>query len=255
MSQPVVVLDDVRFGYHRDVRVQATLHIEPGEVVAVLGANGAGKSTLVKGMLGLCDQMGGRIEWFGAPGAGRGARRHVGYVPQRALAASPIPSTVAELVDSGRVANRGVFGRRTADDRDAVARAIADVGLSEYARCRVASLSGGQHRRALVARGLAGGASMLILDEPLAGVDSASQVEIATTLRDLADNGVTMMIVLHELGPLTDLFTRAIVLDDGDIVHDGPPNQALVPATVADAAQRGAESASADLGALAPNPR
>jgi zinc transport system ATP-binding protein len=255
VSEPVLILDDVRYGYQRDVRVRASCRIESGEVIAVLGANGAGKSTLVKGLLGVCDHLGGRVEWFGADGNGRHARRQVGYVPQRALAASPIPSTVSELVDSGLVASRGVFGRRTAADRDAVKDAIAAVGLSRYAEHRVSSLSGGQQRRALVARGLAGGGSMLILDEPLAGVDATSQLEIADTLGSLIGPGVTLMIVLHDLGPLADLITRTIEIDDGEVVYDGPPQPSHVHAATGDVDHCDPEPRPAGLGALFPNPR
>lgn len=255
MSEPVVVLDDVRYGYQRDVRIRASCRVEAGEVIAVLGANGAGKSTLVKGLLGLCDHLGGRVEWFGSSGGGRSARRRVGYVPQRALAASPIPSTVSELVDSGRVAARGVFGRRSAADREAVAGAIATVGLSEFAQRRVASLSGGQQRRALVARGLAGGASVLILDEPLAGVDAKSQLDIAATLRDLTERGVTLIVVLHDLGPLDGLITRTLEIGDGEVVYDGPPGSGQLHTTTGEAEHCDPEPQPTGLGALFPNPR
>lgn len=254
MNESVAVLDEARFGYGRDERVCASLAIEPGEVVAILGPNGAGKSTLLKGMLGLCDHLGGEVKWFGSPGGGRGVMRKIGYVPQRSLAVSPVPSTVAELVDSGRVAGCGIFGRRRAVDRDAVSSAIAAVGLSDCSRQRVASLSGGQQRRALVARGLAGGASVLFLDEPLAGVDAQSQRGLATTLASLSEQGVTLVIVLHEPGPLAGLITRTIEIDEGHIVYDGLPRWADSVSPLGDGDHCDPSPQQTALGALFPNP-
>jgi zinc transport system ATP-binding protein len=225
LTGPVVALRDARFGYQGESRVRADLTIAPGEVVAVLGPNGSGKSTLVKGMLGLVEPLGGATEWFGRPLHEWRERWRVGYVPQRQLAASPIPATVAEVVRSGRVARNGVLGRYRAGDRRAVAAALATVGLSDRRNSPIGHLSGGQQRRVLVARALAAEADVLVFDEPFAGVDADSQEELAGTFRRLADRGVTQIVVLHELGPLDGLITRAIVLLDGAVVYDGPAAQ------------------------------
>jgi zinc transport system ATP-binding protein len=222
LNGPVVALRDASYGYRGESRVRVDLAIAPGEVVAVLGPNGSGKSTLVKGMLGLVEQLGGATEWFGLPLHEWRERWRVGYVPQRQLAASPIPATVAEVVRSGRVARNGVIGRYRAGDRRAVAEALATVGLADRRNSPIGHLSGGQQRRALVARALAAEADVLVFDEPFAGVDAESQDEFAGTFRELADRGVTQVVVLHELGPLDGLITRAIVLLDGAVVYDGP---------------------------------
>jgi zinc transport system ATP-binding protein len=222
LTGPVVALRDARYGYQGEVRVRADLSVALGEVVAVLGPNGSGKSTLIKGMLGLVDSLGGATEWFGQPLHEWRERWRVGYVPQRQLPASPIPATVAEVVRSGRVARNGVLGRYRAGDRRAVAEALATVGLADRRNSPIGHLSGGQQRRALVARALASEADVLVFDEPFAGVDAESQEELADTFRQLADRGVTQIVVLHELGPLDDVITRAIVLVDGAVVYDGP---------------------------------
>lgn len=220
--EPVLRIRDGRFGYGSQVVVHADLEINAGEVVALLGPNGSGKTTLLKGMLGLVDRQGGTVELFGAPLADFHDRYRIGYVPQRQTAAGPIPVTVQELVRSGRLATRGLLHRRTAVDDRAVSAAIDAVGLHGKAREPVSTLSGGQQRRALVARALAGGATVLLLDEPLAGVDQANQDALAEALGALVRNGVTIVVVLHELGPLEPLVTRAMCLDAGAVLFDGP---------------------------------
>ena len=227
MTAPVVRLAEVSFGYAGKVSARADLEVCAGEVVALLGANGSGKSTLVKGMLGLVDQHGGDVEWFGRPLGARKDRWRIGYVPQRELAASPIPATLEEIVRTGRVARTGVFGRYRASDREAVLGAIETVGLSANRRMPMRQLSGGQQRRALVARALAGSPDVLVLDEPFAGVDRESQGALAGTFRTLSERSVTLIVVLHELGSLRDLVTRCVRLSEGDVVYDGPPGPAM----------------------------
>ncbi|HEU5109135.1 MAG TPA: ATP-binding cassette domain-containing protein [Micromonosporaceae bacterium] len=151
-------------------------------------------------------------------------RGRVGYVPQRQQAAGPIPATVREVVSSGRLACSGLGRRLRGPDRQAVDDALAAVGLAERAGSPVATLSGGQQRRALVARALAGRAEVLFLDEPLAGVDRASRQALAGIVAGLAGEGTTIVVVLHELGPLAPLITRVARLEAGAIVSDGPPD-------------------------------
>ena len=199
------------------------LTIERGEVVAVLGANGSGKSTLVKAMVGLHPLSHGQVSLFGTPLGGFRAWQRLGYVPQRSTIAQGIPSTVAEVVASGRLSRRRPFVPAGRADREAVARALETVGLTARARHTVSTLSGGQQQRVLIARTLAGEPDLLVLDEPNAGVDLANQEAIADTLATLITAGATVVVVLHELGPFADLIHRAVVLRDGRAVYDGPP--------------------------------
>jgi len=199
------------------------LSVRAGEVVAVLGPNGSGKSTLVKTILGLIPLASGSVTLFGERVRGRLPRRlarRIGYVPQRLGAGSGVPATVREVVETGRLARRGLrpAGPR---DRDAVAAALARVGLSDLADTPAGTLSGGQQQRTLIARALAAEPDLLILDEPTAGVDARSQDAFAGALRGFVQAGGTVLLVAHELGPLRPLIARAVVLQHGSVVHDG----------------------------------
>ena len=197
--------------------------LDAGEVVALLGPNGAGKSTLVRGLLGLAPLMGGTLHLFGTPAARFRERYRLGYVPQRHTIVGGVPSTVWEVVCSGRLPRKRPFAPLNAQDRDIVAAAIDTVGLTERTRLSVAKLSGGQQRRVLIARALAAEPDVLVMDEPTAGVDAANQEILAATLRELVARGSTLLLVAHELGPLEPLINRVVVMRDGRIRYDGPP--------------------------------
>ncbi|MFI6701209.1 metal ABC transporter ATP-binding protein [Streptomyces sp. NPDC050509] len=205
------------------------LTVRRGEVVALLGANGSGKSTAVRSVIGQVPLGDGEISLFGTPLRRFRDWRRVGYVPQRTTAASGVPATVREVVSSGRLSRTSPLrlGWPTKADRAAVQRAIELVGLGDRAKDSVGALSGGQHQRVLIARALASEPELLIMDEPMAGVDLASQDILAATLREQVAAGATVLLVLHELGPLEPLIDRAVVLRDGCVMHDGPPPKAV----------------------------
>jgi zinc transport system ATP-binding protein len=209
----------------RPVLRDVTLDVGPGQVVAVLGANGSGKSTLVRTVLGLVPLAGGEIELFGTPQRRFRSWRRIGYVPQRLGAGSGVPATVGEVVSSGRLARRGVFRLPRQADRAAVRAALEDVGLTDRAGDPVSTLSGGQQQRTLIARALAGEPDLLVMDEPTAGVDAASQEAFAGVLGRFAARGGTVLLVAHELGPIEEHITKAVVVHDGRIAYEGavPP--------------------------------
>jgi zinc transport system ATP-binding protein len=163
----------------------------------------------------------GTVELFGQPQGRFKQWRRVGYVPQRVGASSGVPATVHEVVSAGRLARRGLRPRTSADVA-AVRAALVAVGLHDRAHDSVATLSGGQQQRTLIARALAGEPDLLVLDEPTAGVDAASQEAFADALRDFVTNGGTVLMAAHELGPLHPVIDRAVVVHQGVIVHDGP---------------------------------
>ena len=223
-SPPVVEVRDggVLLG-GRPVLRGIDLTVTAGEVVAVLGANGSGKSTLVRSILGLEPLRRGSVALFGTPLGHFHDWRRVGFVPQRTSATAGVPASVREVVTAGRLAHRRLLQPLRRTDRQAVADAIEAVGLADRADDGVSTLSGGQQQRVLVARALAGGPDLLVLDEPTAGVDLVSQQQLSAVLGGLLVRGTTVLLVAHELGPLAPLVGRTVVMRDGRVAYDGAP--------------------------------
>lgn len=205
-----VVLEDLDF------------QLSPGEFLALLGSNGSGKTTLVRALLGLvaldsgfANILGERLErfnqWF-----------RIGYVPQHVSALSSAPASVREVVLSGRIGRSRRFLPYRTSDRVAAVRALDAVGLGSLARVPLARLSGGQQQRALIARALVTEPDVLVLDEPLAGVDLEHQEELAETLKRMNLGGATILLVAHGLGSMEGLITREVVMHAGKITYDGP---------------------------------
>ncbi len=207
----------------RPVLREVDLTVKRGEFVALMGANGSGKSTLVRTLVGLNPLSAGRLELFGRPLAGFHDWSRVGYVPQRSTATGGVPASVWEVVASGRLTHRKLLRPLRSADRAAIRAALEVVGMDAYAHRGVAQLSGGQHQRVLIARALAGRPELLLLDEPTAGVDLPNQHALAGALGRLKDDGATIVLVAHELGPLAPLVDRAVVMRDGRKAYDGPP--------------------------------
>ncbi len=222
-AETVLCLRGAAFGYgEHPVLSGVDLRVQAGEVVAILGPNGSGKSTLVKGLLGLADHVRGEVELFGMPRAEFREHARLGYVPQRHTVAGTVRATVQEVVATGRLPRKRLWSRLTHRDRALVRRAIDLVGMGDRTTVDTAELSGGQQRRVLIARALAGEPDVLLMDEPTAGVDIASQHALAGVLARLAGTGVTMLIVTHELAALADIVARVVVIDGGQVSFDGP---------------------------------
>lgn len=221
-AEPAIRLAAASIGYDRTPIVELVdLTVAPGEAVAVLGSNGSGKTTLARGLLGLAQILQGEVEVLGTPVGRLRHRGRVGYVPQRHTVSGAVPATVREVVGVGRLARLGLVRRPGAVDRAAVADAVAAVGLTDRLDDPVASLSGGQQRRVLVARALAAEPELLIMDEPTAGVDLANQQALAAVLSGVSARGTTIVVVTHEIGAMTGVLSRAVVVDHGRIRYDG----------------------------------
>lgn len=231
MLEPIVEVTkaNVFLGTHRILH-DVSLTITVGERVALMGANGSGKTTLIRTMCGLNRVRSGSVNLFGKPIDAITDWGRIGWVPQH-----PSPGldlgTVEEIVTAGRVAYRRLGHWLTKTDRQAIALAMERTEITNLATRCFGRLSGGQRQRVLIARSLATNPSLLLLDEPLTGVDVNSQRAIATTLDRLADDGVTLCAVVHGHGPLTDMLHRAVVLEDGHVIYDRND----IPSHIADA--------------------
>lgn len=208
----------VRLG-NRDVLRGASLIVAAGEVVGLVGPNGAGKSTLMRAALGLIPHR-GRSSLAALPLAARA--RAAAWLPQAREIAWPM--TVEALVSLGRLPGA---------DPAAVEAAIARLDLAPLRRRRATELSGGEQARVLIARALAQDTPLLMADEPAAGLDPAHQLGVMALFRALAGEGRGVLVSLHDLGLAMRLCDRVVVMADGAVVAEGPPDATLTPALLA----------------------
>lgn len=208
-------------GAVRDV----SLRIGDRQLVALTGPNGSGKSTLLKLLLGSLAPSEGEVRLFGAPPRDVKDRWRLGYVPQRPVLGSEVPATVEEIVATGRLARRGWWRPLRKEDREAARHALESVGLAEFAERPVNELSGGQQQRAFIARAFASDPELLVLDEPIAGIDAESQRRFRDSLVHLMrDHGAGVLLVSHELSAVANDLDRVVVLK-GTVLFDGPPSR------------------------------
>ena len=215
---------DLSFSYGRGtVLKEVSLAVRAGEFVALVGPNGSGKSTLLKVLLGTFPPGAGSVRLFGDAPGDLQERWRLGYVPQRPSLSSELPATVEEIVTAGRLRQRGWWRSLTAEDRAAVRHALLSVGLGELADRPLNELSGGQQQRAFIARAFASEPELLVLDEPIAGVDAESQRKFRDSLVHLIEeHGAGVLLVSHELAAVASDLDRVIVLKTR-VLFDGTP--------------------------------
>jgi zinc transport system ATP-binding protein len=225
---PLLEADGVSFAYTREsVLDDVSFQIRSGEFVALVGPNGSGKSTLLRVLLGSLSPGAGRVRLFGEVPEHFAERWRLGYVPQRPSIASEVPATVEEIVASGRLSRRGWWRPLAATDRQAIGHAIESVGMEDLSRRPITSLSGGQQQRAFIARAFASEPELLVLDEPIAGVDAESQRRFRDSITHLIDeHAAGVLLVSHELSAVADAVDRVLVLKRR-ILFDGPPAELM----------------------------
>jgi manganese transport system ATP-binding protein len=225
----------LRAGYASTLALEhVDLALEAGLVHGLIGMNGSGKSTLFKAIMGLVSPLAGDVRLFGdSPAAARSIGR-VAYAPQSELVDWQFPVSVREVVAMGRYGRLGSQRRLSADDRKAVDAALERTELTPFADRQIGALSGGQRKRAFVARGLAQGAELLLLDEPFAGVDQRTEATITALLRELAGEGKTIFVSTHDLVAVPRLCDRVALLNRR-IIAQGEPDEVLRPGPLAEA--------------------
>ena len=210
------------YGSHA-VLSSATFSVPRGVVTSLVGPNGAGKSSLLNAIVGLVEPTAGSLSVFGEPPSK--VRRRVAYVLQSAKVDEQLPITVRETVVMGRFAERGAFRRLTADDRRAVESALDRLDIADLARRHLHELSGGQRQRVFVAQGLVQGADLLLLDEPVTGLDVVSRGVILDVVAEERAAGRTVMMTTHDLAEASA--TDNVLLLAGRVVAAGPPDEVL----------------------------
>ena len=209
-AQPV--LQDISFQVNR------------GEILGIIGPNGSGKTTLLNSLLGLLRPWRGKVLVMGEPA--HRLRKMVGYMPQVEKVDWDFPVTVGDVVLMGRYNRRGLFTRTTKEDRELADRALHQVGIFGLRGKLIGELSAGQRRRALLARALANQPQLLLLDEPMAGLDATAQHQILDLLDDLRAEGTTVILSTHDLSCVSTYCDNAACLN-GKLIAYGPPSQVL----------------------------
>lgn len=211
---------------------RASLAVQPARVCGLVGMNGSGKSTLLKAIMGMIRPDTGSVAIHGAdPGVARRSST-LGYMPQSEDVDWAFPLSVRDVVMTGRYGRMGFTRRPGRSDHRAVDEALARVELRDYGHRQIGQLSGGQRKRAFLARCIAQGATVLLLDEPFAGVDKRSEATIIRLLREMASDGATVLVSTHDLQGLPRLADEAVLLMRTVLMH-GDPREVLRPENLA----------------------
>jgi len=203
--------------------------VVPGQMTAIIGPNGAGKSTMLKAALGIVPPVSGRVQVFGRPLDHQ--RGRIAYVPQRASVDWDFPTRVIDVVMMGLYRELGLLGRIRGTHRQIARDCLDRVGMGEFADRQIGQLSGGQQQRVFLARALAQGADLYLLDEPFAGVDAATEKAIIGVLKALRAEGKTVVVVHHDLATVRDYFDNVFLINTRKVA-EGSVAEAFTPDTL-----------------------
>jgi manganese/iron transport system ATP-binding protein len=221
-NQPILDVRDLTVRYNGRVALEkVTFHLHEGERIAVVGPNGAGKSTLFQVVSGVLQPSAGEVRIFGSRPRGHVC---IAYIPQRSQVDWSFPVSVAEVVMMGRSAKLGLLNWPHKKDWEYVHHALEIVELSDLASRQIGQLSGGQQQRMFIARALAQEAELMLMDEPLSGLDTPSQEGLLNLLDTLRDQNVTVMVATHDLDQAARHFDRIMLLNHRIIAFDVPQN-------------------------------
>lgn len=235
-NAPLLEARDVQVTIAKEqILESASLTLERGELVAVVGPNGAGKSTFARAFCGLRRPSGGEVRWMGVDLAHLRGRRLAAmraYVPQRAQV--PTGVTVQTAVNIGRSTHLKPLQGLSRDDRDAVAESIAQARMEGFEDRDLSTLSGGEMQRVQIAIALAQGAPVLVADEPTAQLDLGATAAISTMLRRLVDDGMGVVLIVHDLALAAAIADRIVVISHGRSIATGTPEAVLTRELISD---------------------
>jgi ABC-type Mn2+/Zn2+ transport system ATPase subunit len=221
---PFLTVDDLTVGYNgKNALENISFELAEGQQVAVVGPNGAGKSTLFKAISGVLPPRSGQVLVYGRQPGGHIC---IAYVPQRSEVDWRFPATVQDVIMMGRVGQLGLFRSPGREDWDIVQEYMQLVRLEHLADRQIENLSGGQQQRMFIAQALAQHAHLLMLDEPLNGLDLPSQDEFFNILTELRRRDVTIMVAMHDLNLAGERFDQ-IMLINRNLIRLGPPSEVL----------------------------
>jgi manganese/zinc/iron transport system ATP- binding protein len=225
--EPILEIHDLTVAYHRrPVLWDVELTLPSPCLCGVVGPNGAGKSTLLKAILGLVPAASGAVRVFGRPVAE--VRRRIGYVPQRESVDWDFPVSVLDVALMGTYGRLGWFRRPGVAERQKAMACLARGGIADLATRQIGQLSGGQQQRTFLARALAQDADLYFMDEPMAGVDAATEAVVFRLLKELRDAGKTVIVIHHDLRTVPTYFDH-VVLVNMRLVAGGPTAEVFTP--------------------------
>ncbi|MFT3985977.1 MAG: metal ABC transporter ATP-binding protein [Lachnospiraceae bacterium] len=217
-----VEVEDLTVAYDaKPVLWDIDLKIPKGKLMAVIGPNGAGKTTLIKAMLGLLKPVTGAVHFLDGNGGIRTLKNQIGYVPQSGSVDWDFPATVQDVVLMGCYGKLGWIRRPRKSDIELTKQTLAKVGMQDYASRQISQLSGGQQQRVFLARALAQEAEVYFMDEPFKGVDAQTEKAIVALLKELKEQGKTVVVVHHDLQTVPDYFDW-VTLINLRVVASGP---------------------------------
>jgi len=190
-----------------------------GKIIGIMGPNGSGKSTLLKAIMDIVEPNMGYVKLMDKPLDD--VRDKVSYVPQRLSVDWDFPASVYDVVAMGRYAKRGMFKKLSSEDKKRIDESLEMVNMSAFQNRQISQLSGGQQQRVFLARALAQDADIYLMDEPFVGVDAATEQAIITLLKNMRDQGKTLLVVHHDLHTAQDYFEHMVLLNTR-LVAEGP---------------------------------
>lgn len=221
----------VRYGTVTALR-DVTLEVQSARITGLIGMNGSGKSTLFAAVMGRVKAASGDIRVFDDSPLRARKGGQIAFMPQAEHIDWDFPLSVRDVVMTGRYGRLSLTRRPRAIDRDAVSDALERVGMADFAGRQIGELSGGQRKRVFLARAIAQEARLLLLDEPFAGVDAASEAAIISLLRELRDDGCGILISTHDLAGVPELCDDVVLLRNRVLFH-GDVTDALAPENLA----------------------
>lgn len=217
-GETVLKVENLMASYQKNtVLHDIEFEVKGGSLTAIVGPNGAGKSTLLKTMLHLHPALKGKINFFGLPL--KKAKKRIGYVPQRGSVDWDFPTNTLDVVTMGLYGQIGWLKLPKRFHKEKAYRALERMGMADYADRQISQLSGGQQQRVFLARALVQEADLYFMDEPLAGVDAATERAIMAALKELKEAGKTVMVVHHDLQTVADYFDHVLLLNRTVVQH------------------------------------
>ena len=228
-----IEIDNLTVRYHgKTVLSDVNVSVPTASICGLVGMNGAGKSTLFKSIMNAVPTASGKVRLEGHTVKTAQKRGIVAYVPQTESVDWNFPVSVRDVVMMGRYGFMNILRRPSKQDEELVEEALARVHLTAFSDRQVGQLSGGQRKRVFVARALAQGATILLLDEPFAGVDAKTEASLVDLLKDLQGQGITTLIAAHDLATIGS-YCDHIILLKGEVIAAGPTKKVFTEKNIA----------------------